>query len=144
MGYITETLASDEEIKDIYSLHWAAKIPMIFGFILFLPIVGYGIYEPLAIPLVPIPLLFSFYEKYRLKNLEQGSTTKRVIKKSGIVSRKTEEMRMSSIETVEIHQSIMGRIFGFGDVKVTGRGLSDVVFAQIDDPMEVKRSIERV
>jgi uncharacterized membrane protein YdbT with pleckstrin-like domain len=53
-------------------------------------------------------------------------------------------MRIGSIETVEIEQSIFGRIFGFGSVKVSGRGISDVVFSKIDNPMEVKKSIESV
>jgi hypothetical protein len=35
-------------------------------------------------------------------------------------------------------------MLGFGDVKVTGRGISDVTFRTIDDPMEVKRQIEGV
>jgi hypothetical protein len=35
-------------------------------------------------------------------------------------------------------------MFGFGSVKVTGRGISDVLFKNIDDPMDVKRKIESV
>jgi uncharacterized membrane protein YdbT with pleckstrin-like domain len=76
--------------------------------------------------------------------LEQGVTNKRVIFKKGIISRRTEEMKLASIETVEINQGIWGRIFGFGTVKVTGRGISDLMFKNIDDPMSVKRQIESV
>ena len=36
------------------------------------------------------------------------------------------------------------RLFGFGDVTVTGRGLSNVIFRTVDDPMAVKRQIESV
>jgi hypothetical protein len=53
-------------------------------------------------------------------------------------------MKLASIETVEINQGIWGRIFGFGTVKVTGRGISDLMFKNIDDPMSVKRQIESV
>jgi uncharacterized membrane protein YdbT with pleckstrin-like domain len=67
-----------------------------------------------------------------------------VILKKGIIGRKSEEMKLKSIETVEIDQGILGRIFGFGTVKVTGRGISDVRFKRIDDPMSVKRRIESV
>lgn len=67
-----------------------------------------------------------------------------MIYKKGIISRTTDEMKLSSIETVEIHQGIIGRIFGFGTVQVTGRGVSDVKFKRIDDPMNVKRAIESV
>jgi uncharacterized membrane protein YdbT with pleckstrin-like domain len=67
-----------------------------------------------------------------------------MILKKGIVSRKTEEMKLKSIETVEIDQGIFGRIFGFGTVKVTGRGTSDFLFKGVDDPISVKQQIESV
>ena len=35
-------------------------------------------------------------------------------------------------------------MFGYGTVKVTGRGISDLIFKNIDDPMNVKRKIENV
>ena len=75
---------------------------------------------------------------------EQGVTNKRVILKTGFISRHTEEMKLNSIETVEIRQGVMGRMFGFGTIEVTGRGISDVVFKGVDDPMGVKRRIESV
>jgi hypothetical protein len=35
-------------------------------------------------------------------------------------------------------------MLGFGSVRVTGRGVSDIVFRGIDDPMAVKRAIESI
>lgn len=131
MTYIEKSLSKGEKIHEIYKLHWFSKIPMIIWILL-------------AIPSIGLTLILAIYEWLKLRSLEQGSTNKRVIFKSGIVSRKTEEMRIGSIETIEIEQSIFGRIFGFGDLKVTGRGISDVVFNKIDNPLEVKRSIESV
>ena len=98
----------------------------------------------LGIPTFGLTLFIALYEFLRLKYTEQGVTNKRVIFKTGIISRKTSEMSLKSIESVEIDQGIFGRIFGFGDIKVTGRGISDVVFKGIDDPMAVKRQIESV
>ena len=131
MSYIEESLSKDEKIHEVYKLHWVAKIPMVFWLIL-------------AIPTIGLTLLLVLWEWLKLRSLEQGSTNKRVIRKSGIVSRKTEEMKVSSIETVEIDQGVLGRIFGFGTVKVTGRGISDVLFSKIDDPLGVKKSIESI
>jgi hypothetical protein len=53
-------------------------------------------------------------------------------------------MKISSVETVEIIQGIIGRIFGFGTIKVTGKGISDLIFKNINDPMDVKKKIESV
>ena len=131
MSYIEESLSNGEEIKELFKLHWFAKIPMFIWFILALPSFG-------------LTLLLALWEYLKLRSLEQGVTNKRVIIKTGIVSRKSEEMKISSIETVEIIQGVLGRIFGFGSVKVTGRGISDLLYKNIDNPMSVKKSIESI
>jgi len=131
MGYIQDSLSDGEEVRALFKLHWVAKIWLIIWIVL-------------AIPTLGITLLLALWEWLKLRNIEQGVTNKRVILKRGIISRKTEEMKVSSIETVEIIQGVMGRVFGYGNIKVTGRGLSDLLFIKIDDPMDVKRRIESV
>lgn len=131
MGYIQESLSNGEEVRELFRLHWFSKIPMVIWVIL-------------AIPTLGLTLLLALWEWLRLRTIEQGVTNKRVILKKGIISRKSEEMKISSIETVEIIQGVIGRVFGFGTVKVTGRGISDVVFKKVSDPMDVKRKIESI
>lgn len=131
MSYIEESLSTGEEIRHIFQLHWFAKVPMVIWLIL-------------AIPTFGITLLLALWEWLKLRSIEQGVTSRRVVLKTGIVSRHSEEMKLSSIETVEIRQGVMGRIFGFGTVQVTGRGTSDLVFRNIDDPLDVKRKIESI
>lgn len=131
MSYIEESLSDGERVEGLFKLHWFSWMPMV-GWIL-LGLVTFG-----------LTWLVAIYEFLRLKYLEQGVTNKRVILKRGIISRKTDEMKLASIETVEIDQGVFGRLFGFGDVRVTGRGISDLVFKRIDDPMDVKRRIESV
>ncbi|MBI4005654.1 MAG: PH domain-containing protein [Gammaproteobacteria bacterium] len=126
MSYIEDSLSEGEEILSIFKLHWVTKLPMIFWIIFVITI-------PLAI-----------WEWLKLRNTEMGATNKRVILKTGIISRHSDEMKISSIETVEIEQGIMGRILGFGTVKVTGKGISDLVFKKINDPIDVKRKIESI
>jgi len=131
VSYIEQSLSAGERVEGLFKLHWFAWVPMVIWIILGIPTLG-------------LTLLIALYEFLRLKFLEQGVTNKRVILKRGIISRKTEEMKLTSIETVEIDQGIFGRIFGFGTVKITGRGISDIVFKGMDDPMSVKRQIESV
>jgi uncharacterized membrane protein YdbT with pleckstrin-like domain len=131
MSYIEDSLSEGERIEGLFSLHWFAWVPIALWIIH--GVVTFG-----------LTWLVAIYEFLRLKFLEQGVTNKRVILKKGIIGRKSEEMKLKSIETVEIDQGILGRIFGFGTVKVTGRGISDVRFKRIDDPMSVKRRIESV
>lgn len=131
MSYIEQSLSTGENIEGLFKFHWFAWVPMAIWIIL--GVLTFGITWLLAI-----------YEFLRLKYTEQGLTNKRIILKTGIISRKTQEMKLKAIETVEINQSIIGRIFGFGTIKITGRGISDFLFKLIDDPMTVKRQIESV
>ena len=126
MAYIDESLSAGEEIAGLFEQHWVVRIPMVLWLLLVITF-------PLAI-----------YEYLRVRHTELGVTNKRVISKTGIISRKSEEMKLTSIETVEIDQSILGRMLGYGNITVSGRGSSDVLFRNVDDPMGVKRAIESV
>jgi uncharacterized membrane protein YdbT with pleckstrin-like domain len=131
MSYIEESLSTGENIEGLFKFHWFAWVPMYLWLILGLVTFG-------------LTWLIALYEYLRLRFTEQGLTNKRVVLKRGIISRKTEEMKVTSIETVEIDQGVWGRLFGFGTIKVTGRGISDVVFKGLDDPIAAKRRIESV
>jgi uncharacterized membrane protein YdbT with pleckstrin-like domain len=127
MSYLEESLAPGETIVARFELHWTAKGRLILGIIL--------------IPLV-IGIFITIYEWLRLRAIELGVTTHRVVRKTGIISRETDEIRLSAIETVDLSQSMWGRLLGFGDVRVTGRGESSMLLNRVADPVGVKRAIE--
>ena len=127
MTYLDESLAPGETIVARFALHWMAKGRLILGIVLIPVLVG-----------IPIAI----YEWLRLRAIELGVTTHRVVRKTGIVSRVTEELRLTAIETVDLDQSIWGRILGYGSVRVTGRGESSMVLDRVADPVAVKRAIE--
>jgi len=127
MSYLDESLAPGEVIVARFALHWTAKGRLILGIVLIPVLVGI----PLAI-----------YEWLRLRAIELGVTSHRVVRKSGIISRMTDEIRLTAIETIDLHQSAWGRILGFGDVRVTGRGESSMLLSRVSDPVSVKRAIE--
>ena len=131
MSYIEESLSAGEKIEGLFKLHWVDWL-------------WFWLWIVLAIPTLGITLLLALYEFLRLRFQEQGVTNKRVILKKGIIGRQTEEMKLKSIETVEIDQGVLGRMLGFGTVRITGRGVSDFLFKGIDDPMAVKRAIESI
>jgi len=131
MSYLEKSLSDNETIRAEFKLHWFAWIPV-------------AIWILLALPTFGITLILAIAQVLRIVGLEQGVTNKRVIRKTGIISRKTEEMKIPSIETIEIEQSLLGRLFGFGRVKITGRGISDLRFTNIDNPLEVKKQIESI
>jgi len=127
MSYLNESLAPGETIVARFHLHWTAKGRLILGVVLIPVIVG---------------IFITIYEWLRLRAIELGVTTHRVVRKTGIVGRETEEVRLSAIETVDLHQTTGGRLLGYGNVQVTGRGESSLLFERVADPVGVKRAIE--
>lgn len=120
MGYVDKMLGSQERVILEFKIHW---IRFIFPVLLSFAIIG-------------IPSLIRLlYTQYVL-------TDKRVILKTGFISRHTEELRLKKIETVEIRQGIIGRILGYGNIYITGTGTSYVLFDAVFNPMAVKRQIE--
>ncbi len=127
MSYLDESLAPGETVVARFQLHWTAKWRLILGIVL--------------IPLV-IGIFIAVYEWLRLRGIELGVTTQRVVRKTGIIGRETEEVRLTAIETVDLHQTTWGRLLGFGNVRVTGRGESSLLFVRVAEPIAVKRAIE--
>jgi len=69
-------------------------------------------------------------------------TDRRVLSKFGLLSRTTSEQRLSKIESIHVHQSILGRLLGYGSLTVTGTGSSTTQFSPMKDPLACKRAIE--
>ena len=71
-------------------------------------------------------------------------TNKRVICKTGIIGIKTEELLNSKIESIEVKQTIGGRIFGYANICFSGTGTSKVKFRGIKDPWGIKSRVETI
>jgi uncharacterized membrane protein YdbT with pleckstrin-like domain len=126
MSYTEDSLTDGEEIVEIFKLHWIVTL------------------MPLAILILSVGVLFpvSIYMWLRNRTKEYSVTTRRIIRKVGIISRNTDEMKLGAIETVEIRQGIFQRILGSGHVLITGRGSSAMGYDNVDEPMRVKKVIE--
>ena len=61
--------------------------------------------------------------------------------KTGIFSKDVTEMSLSKIETIEIHQSIIGRMFGYGTLRFRGTGASNDFTPYIKDPNGFKNMV---
>jgi uncharacterized membrane protein YdbT with pleckstrin-like domain len=71
----------------------------------------------------------------RQKTSEFVITNKRIIMKTGLISRKTFEMNLQKIESVNVDQSFWGRLLGFGTVSIVGTGGSRESLADISEPL---------
>ena len=148
MSYLQKSLAPGEAVVAVFQLHWIVWIRfwvvLVLGIIAVVALLAAGTrwaqWGALAAAVVAI--LIAGYQWLWLRGIEQAVTTRRVVRKVGIVSRATIELRLASIETVDLHQSFWGRIFGFGNVEITGRGETAMALYRIAHPIAVKRDIE--
>lgn len=69
-------------------------------------------------------------------------TTERVILKRGFLRRATQELAVGTVESVELRQSILGRLFGYGRLLVRGTGEAVVLFPNMAEPIRFRRAIE--
>jgi uncharacterized membrane protein YdbT with pleckstrin-like domain len=72
---------------------------------------------------------------------ELAVTDRRVIYKSGVFSRHTLEMNRSKVESVDVDQSLLGRVLGFGTIVVRGTGGSLEPIRMISDPLTFRSHI---
>lgn len=75
---------------------------------------------------------------------EHAITNKRVIIKVGLISRRTLEMNLSKIESVNVNQSIVARLLGYGSIVVVGTGGTREVFHDIADPLGFRRKFQEL
>jgi uncharacterized membrane protein YdbT with pleckstrin-like domain len=68
-------------------------------------------------------------------------TDRRLIVKYGLVSTHSVEIRFGKIETVRVSQGLIGRIFGYGDIIVTGTGSTFDPVRSIKNPMRFRAAL---
>src|SRR5690242_9522592 len=147
MRYVEKSLTEGEHIVHTTRRHWVVLIG---------PSIGAG-----ALALAGVALLF---EKdlfwiggviflviaagilvsglLRRYGFEFAVTNKRVIYCKGLVSISTDELFLDKIESVLVTQGLLGRWWGYGSVSVRGTGGSWEPFANIADPLLLRRRIQ--
>ena len=155
MGYVEQNLHKGEKIKLVGKLHWIIFLnkATVSGLLLVLfsiiftsifPILKGGDKTTFSFVLLSFILIFfigiviGLIEKF---TTEIVITDKRIIKKIGLISRDTKEMNLSKIETINIDQSIIGRILNFGTLNIQGTGSGISAIENIINPLEFRNKI---
>ena len=73
---------------------------------------------------------------------EIGVTSHRFVEKYGLLSMHTNEIALPNIEGVRMNQSMLGRIFNYGTVRIEGTGVDSVTTPAIADPVGFVRAIQ--
>ena len=72
---------------------------------------------------------------------ETDVTNMRVVHKTGFIQRRTFEMALDKVESVDVNQSIMGRILNYGNVTIMGVGEGRETIKTIASPLEFRNHI---
>lgn len=74
------------------------------------------------------------------KTTELAITNKRVITKTGFISRHTVEINMAKVESVQVNQSLLGRIFNYGTLLIAGGGTPQAPVVGVKDPIRFRQA----
>ncbi len=125
-SYIEGALIKDEKITYTGNISlWSLAPLIILGFLL-LALYGLG-------------LIFWLVAFVRYKTTELAVTNKRVIAKFGFISRQTIELNINKVESIQVNQGILGRIFNYGSLVISGAGNPQAPIPGISDPMSFRR-----
>jgi uncharacterized membrane protein YdbT with pleckstrin-like domain len=72
---------------------------------------------------------------------ETDVTNMRVVHKTGFIKRRTFEMSLDKVESVDVNQSILGRILNYGDVTILGVGEGRETISTIASPLAFRNHI---
>ena len=87
-------------------------------------------------------LLTLFISAWILRRTSEFAVTnRRVMIKVGLVQRRTLELNLSKVESIEVEQSFWGRLLGFGEIEVIGTGGTRERFDRIAAPLEFRKAV---
>lgn len=146
MSYIDGNLIAGEQVVYRTRLHWLLfMVPVLFTVVVLLPIAWYlanGTWRTFAWMPVALGLLVLLVAFIKRQSSDFAVTNKRVMMKVGVFSTRSVELLLNKIEAIAVNQSFMGRLFGYGDIVVTGSGGTREAFSHIRGPLEFRRAVQ--
>jgi uncharacterized membrane protein YdbT with pleckstrin-like domain len=117
---VLENLVNNEEVVYWGNIHWINFISIRAFLSLFI-----------------LPILDKWTSEYAITN-------KRVIIKVGLIRRRTIEMNISKIESINVDQTILGRILGYGDIAIVGTGGTKETFDTVSSPIQFRKKFQEL
>lgn len=140
-AYAKHNLLNDETILHEAKFHWFVYVPGLFFFVM-IPLFPL---ETLYVGTLSVLGILSLIRSFILiLSTEFVVTTQRIIVKTGLISRNTIELNHRNVESVQLQQGIIGRIFGFGSLYLLGTGAGVSPVPWIDHPLEFRKQVLEV
>ncbi|MEW8002398.1 MAG: PH domain-containing protein [Candidatus Thiodiazotropha sp.] len=125
-SYIDSVIGTGENVEYQAKVSIWSMIPLFVLGLILLPLFGIG-------------LIFWIVAVLRYMTTELAITNKKIIAKFGFIKRDTIELLLSKAESVQVNQSILGRMFNYGSVVVSGAGNPQAPVPGIASPIEFRK-----
>ena len=128
MSYVARTLADRETIRLSARLHWILWLRAWLALLL--------------LGVVIVGVIIFVRDLISMTTTEVAITNRRLIAKTGWLAWKTSELELTSVEAVNLEQSMWGRLLGYGRIQIHGTGDDVWVSPLIADPLAFRRELE--
>ena len=147
MKYIESTLVPHEHVLCAGRLHWiiyaSPVLVIIFGYLLFIFGLANGgaaaFYGAALFILGAASLIAAWVKRV---TTEIAVTTRRFAVKRGLVDRRVMEIGAGQLESVAIQQSIVGRLFDYGTLIVSGTGSHLDPVEIVAEPLALRQALD--
>jgi uncharacterized membrane protein YdbT with pleckstrin-like domain len=149
--YIDDILQPGEKVLYSTNAHWIFYLPAIAAWILAVVLFSLAratVTESIVLlclsasAVVAIAALYwTLKAWFHRWTTETDVTNLRVVHKTGFIKRRTFEMSLDKVESVDVDQSILGRILNYGNVTVRGVGEGAETITTIASPLDFRNHI---
>jgi uncharacterized membrane protein YdbT with pleckstrin-like domain len=146
MSYVDSNLLEGERVIYRTRLHWKLFVgPVLFALFVSVPLVWIGLsgtwsaFAWIPLGLAILWLIAAFIKR---QTSEFVVTNKRVLMKVGVFTTRSIELLLNKIEAITVHQSLTGRLLGYGDIVLTGSGGTREPFSTIQSPLAFRNAVQ--
>src|SRR6266478_7580803 len=149
--YIDDILQPGEKVLYSTNAHWIFYGPAIMAWIVALVLFILSrqttaeglvlLYLSAAAVAAIVALYWTVKAWFHRWTTETDVTNMRVVHKTGFITRKTFEMSLDKVESVDVNQSILGRVLNYGSVTVRGVGEGAETIDTIASPLDFRNHI---
>ncbi|NPU14449.1 PH domain-containing protein [Bradyrhizobium sp. 83002] len=149
--YIDEILQPGEKVLYSTNAHWMFYLPaigawiVVFGLLVLSRTTMNDNLVMLCLATSAVIAIVGLYWTVRAwfhrLTTETDVTNRRVVHKTGFIRRRTFEMALDKVESVDVNQTIMGRLLNYGDVTILGVGEGKEAISTIAEPVAFRNAI---
>jgi hypothetical protein len=159
MSYVDTNLVPGEKVIYETRLHWIVMLGhLVVGALLLLPGVFLLLYafessdnqnrdvhvmEGGAAALIVGGIVVILVGMARRNATEMAVTNHRVVVKTGLAGRRTIEMLLNKVESIEVNETAAGRMFGYGTIVIIGTGGTPEPFHKMAQPLEFRSQVQQ-